>query len=101
MAMTTKILFRGAASTNTSTTLYTVPAATTAIVTNIAATNTSATDVNFTLSLGGVPLQSSTVVPANVTAYIDLKQVLEAGDTISGGASTTDVTFHISGVENA
>ena len=99
MATTTKVLFRGAATTTTSTTLYTVPAATTAVVTNIAATNTSASDATFTLSLGGSELQSATTVPANTTAYIDLKQVLDATDTIQGGASVVDVNFHISGVE--
>ena len=99
MATTTKVLFRGAATTTTSTVLYTVPAATTTVVTNIAATNTSASDVNFTLSLGGIEIQSGTVIPANITAYIDLKQVLEAGDTITGGASSADVNFHMSGVE--
>jgi len=99
MATTTKSLFRGAATTTTSTTLYTVPAGTTAVVTNIAATNTSISDVTFTLSLGGLEVQSSTNVPANTTGYIDLKQVLNAGDTIQGGASTTDINFHISGVE--
>ena len=99
MATTTKVLFRGAATTTTSTTLYTVPAATTAVVTNIAATNTSASDATITLSLGGIEIQSATTIPANTTAYIDLKQVLNATDTIQGGASATDINFHISGVE--
>lgn len=101
MATTTKVLFRGAATTDTSTILYTVPAATTAVVTNIVATNTSATDATFTISLGGVEIQSATTVPGNTTAYIDLKQVLNATDTIQGGASVTSMAFHISGVEIA
>ena len=99
MATTTKVLFRGAATTTTSTTLYTVPAATTAVVTNIAATNTSASDVTFTISLNGVELQSATTIPANITAYIDLKQVMNAGDILAGGASSTSVNLHVSGVE--
>lgn len=99
MATITKVLFRGAATTTVSTTLYTVPAEKTAVVTNIAATNTSASEATFTLSLGGVLLQDETSVPANTTAYIDLKQVLSATDTIQGGASATDMKFHISGVE--
>lgn len=101
MATTTKVLFRGSATTTTSTTLYTVPALTTAVVTNIAANNTSASAATFTISLGGVELQSATSVPANTTAYIDLKQVLNPADTIQGGASVSDITFHISGVEIA
>lgn len=99
MSATTKVLFRGAATTDTSTTLYTVPAGHGAVVTNIAATNTTASDVTFTILLGGIELQNATTIPANITAYIDLKQVLNAGDTIQGGASATGVNFHLSGVE--
>lgn len=98
MATTTKALFRGAASTS-STTLYTVPASTTTVVTNIAVTNTAATAATFTLSLNGVAIQSGSSVAANSTAYIDLKQVLATTQIIAGLASATTVTFHISGVE--
>ena len=99
MATTTKVLFRGAATTNTGTTLYTVPSATTTVVTNIAVANTGSSDYTFTLALDGVPLQTASTVAANTTAYIDLKQVLVATDTITGGASNVAVQFHISGVE--
>lgn len=99
MAVTSKVLFRGSATTTTTTTLYTVPASTTAVVTNIIVTNTSASSRTFTLSLDGVSLHTATPLAANSTAYIDLKQVLAATKTIQGGASTTDVRFHISGVE--
>ena len=100
MATTTKVLFRGAASTS-STTLYTVPASTTTVVSNIAVTNTAATSATFTINLDGVALQSGSSVAANTTAYIDLKQVLATTKTITGLASATTVTFHISGVEIA
>lgn len=99
MATTTKVLFRGAATTNTATVLYTVPSATTTVVTNIAVVNTGSSDYTFTLGLDGVPLQATSTVAANTTAYIDLKQVLVATDTITGGASNVAVQFHISGVE--
>ena len=99
--VTSKTLFRGAATTNTATTLYTVPSATTAVVTNIAVTNTGSSDYTFTLSLNNVSLHTTTTVLANSTAYIDCKQVLDATDTIKGGASNTAVNFHISGVEIA
>lgn len=99
MATATKIMFRGAVSTDTSAVLYTVPALTSAVLTNIAVTNTSNTDATFTISLDDIEIQSETSVPANITAYIDLKQVLESGDTIKGGASASGVNFHISGVE--
>lgn len=98
--VTSKALFRGAASTS-NTTLYTVPASTTTTVTNIAVTNTAATSATFTLNLNGTAIQSGSSIAANATAYIDLKQVLAATQTISGLASATTVNFHISGVEIA
>jgi hypothetical protein len=100
MATTSKVLFRGAAST-ASATLYTVPSATTTVVTNIAITNTATAGATFTLLLDDVELQKDSAVAANTTAYIDLKQVLVATDTIKGLASATTVDFHISGVEIA
>ena len=98
MATTSKVLARTAAATS-STTLYTVPAATTTVVTNIAVTNTAATAATFTLNLNGIAIQSGSTVAANTTAYIDLKQVLNATQVIAGLASATTVNFHISGVE--
>jgi len=99
MATTTKALFRGAATTTTSTTLYTVPASTTSIVTNIAITNTAGTSGTFTMSLDDVTIHSATTIAANTTVYIDLKQVLATTKTIKGGASAASINFHISGVE--
>ena len=98
MATTTKVLFRGAATTNTSTTLYTVPASTTTIVTNIAV-STAGNARTFTLRLGGVTISDSVAIAANSTVFIDLKQVITATQVLAGGASATDVQFHISGVE--
>jgi hypothetical protein len=100
MATTSKVLFRGAAATS-STTLYTTPSATTTVVTNIAIANSSTSSATFTILLDDVELQKDSTVAANTTAYIDLKQVLVATDTIKGLASTTAVDFHISGVEIA
>jgi len=98
MATTSKALARTAAATS-NTTLYTVPSATTTIVTNIAVTNTAASAATFTINLNGTALQSGSSVAANSTAYIDLKQALTATQTISGSASAVTVNFHISGVE--
>jgi hypothetical protein len=100
MATTSKVLFRGAASTS-SATLYTTPSATTTVVTNIAVANTASSAATFTLLLDDVEIQKDSTVAANTTAYIDLKQVLVATDTIKGLASATTVDFHISGVEIA
>lgn len=101
MATTTKALFRGAATTTLTTTLYTVPSATTAVVTNIVVTNTGASAYTFDLALNGTKLASGTSIAANSIATFDIKQVLVATNTIQGGASNTAVNFHISGVEIA
>jgi hypothetical protein len=98
MATTSKALFRGAASTS-STTLYTVPSSTNTIVTNIVVDNTSASAQTFTINLNGTALLSSAAIDANASAFFDLKQALATTQTITGLASATSVTFHISGVE--
>jgi len=99
MATTTKALSRAAATTNTATTLYTVPGSTTTIVSNIVVSNTAATSSTVTISLDGVNLIPTTSIAANTVAMFDLKQVLAATKIIAGGASTTAVLIHISGVE--
>ena len=103
MASTPKRLFRGAATLTVTTPLYTVPASTTTIVSNIAVTNTAATAATFTLGMGtagaNTSLHTTTAIAANSTIYIDLKQALDATNTITGGASAVTVSFHISGVE--
>ena len=99
MATTSKALFRGAATTNIGTTLYTVPASTTTVVTNIVVANTASSAGTFTLGLGGATINQTTAIAANSTIYIDLKQVLTTTTSITGGASATTVNFHISGVE--
>lgn len=101
MATTTsKTLARTAAATS-NTTLYTVPSATTAVVTNIVVSNTAASAGSFTLKLDGVDVISGAAIAANSSAFFDLKQVLAAADLIEGSASATTINFHISGVEIA
>jgi hypothetical protein len=98
MATVTKALVRTAAATS-SATLYTVPSATTTVITNIAVANTAGSAGTFTLLLDDVDLHTTTAIAANTTIYIDLKQVLAAAKTIKGFASATTIDFHISGVE--
>jgi len=98
MATTTKVLARTAAATS-SATLYTVPASTTTVVTNILVANTAASTATFDLLLDDVSIANDVVVAANDTLSIDLKQVLATTKTIKGLASATTVNFHISGVE--
>lgn len=97
MATTSKQLFLGAATTNTATTLYTTPASTTTVLTHIIVF--SSTTATFKLSLGGVVLHNDTPILAGVALNIDCKQVLVATNTITGGASSTNVQFSLSGVQ--
>jgi hypothetical protein len=102
MAVTSKVLARTAAATS-STTLYTQPnTSTTTIVTNLLVTNTTSSTANFTLTIAGVTAASSVSVGAYDTTVIDMKQVIPPTNpaaTIAGSASTTAVSFHLSGVE--
>ena len=100
MATVSKALFRGAASTS-SATLYTVPASTTTVVTNIVVTNTVTGDATFELLLDDVAIAKTVTVGGFDTTVIDLKQVLATTKTIKGLASAVTVNFHISGVEIA
>jgi hypothetical protein len=99
MATTVKALFRGAATTTVGTTLYTVPASTTAVITNIVVTNTAGTSATYTLALDGISIATTVVIGPLDSIVIDMRQVLAATKTITGGASATTVNFHISGVE--
>lgn len=100
MATTSKALARTAAAT-TSTTLYTVPSATTTVVTDIQISNTAASTSTVTIALDGINLLPTVSIAANSIASFSLKQVLAATKTITGLASTTAVSIHISGVEVA
>ena len=100
MATTSKALARGAFATS-SATLYTVPADTSTVVTNIVIANTAGTAGTFSLSLDGVSMATTVSVAANSITTIDIKQVLAATKVIAGLASATSINYHISGVEIA
>jgi len=102
MTVTSKALSRTAAATS-STTLYTVPSTTTVtVVTNIVLANAATSASTSTIALDGVVVVPAVSIPANSLVGFDLKQVLDASGTpkiITGFASTTAVSIHISGVE--
>jgi hypothetical protein len=98
MATLTKVLARTAAATS-STTLYTVPSATTTVVTNIVICNPTGSAVTASMTINAIDLLGSVSVAANSSAFFDLKQVIPATQVIAGSASSTSVDFHISGVE--
>ena len=98
MPTVTKALARTAATT-TSTTLYTVPSATTTVVSNIVICNPTTSAVTASMTINAIDLLGSVSIAANTTAFFDLKQVIPATQVIAGSASTTAVDFHVSGVE--
>lgn len=100
MATTSKAMFRGAFATSNAT-LYTVPAGTTAVVTDIWVANTSATAGTFTIKLDGVEIAPSLEISGNATVNLTPKQVLDATKLIEGSASAVTIKINISGVEIA
>lgn len=107
---TEKQLAQNAQATTTETTIYTVPASTTAIVKQIIVCNTTASAANYSISIvpsGGAAGDTNRIVKtisfaANSTTIYDLSQVMATGGFISilqGTASAITVT--ISGVEKA
>jgi outer membrane protein W len=98
MANTFKVLSRAAATTSAST-VYTVPSSTKTLVTNIVINNQSTSAATYTIYLNNVPIALLAAIPARDSVIIDAKQVLEQNETISTLASTTSVSFHISGLE--
>ena len=101
---TTQWAYRGAASTS-STTLRTVSSTSAvATVTNIVLANAATSASTATVALDGVVIVPAVSIPANSVVGFDMKQVLAAANpakAITGFASTTAVTIHISGVEVA
>lgn len=100
MANTVKKLARTAIAT-TEGVVYTTPALTTAVVTNIILTNTTASVANLTVKLGGVEVISYITITGNGVFALDLKQVLNATDTIEAVSTIEGVKLHISGMEIA
>ena len=98
MASAPRLFYRGSAATS-SATLYTVPSATTAVLTDIVLSNTSATQQYVTMTVDGVNILPAVPLSANTVVTIQPKTVIAAGLIVAGFASSTDVKFHLSGVE--
>lgn len=100
MTTTIKALARGNFSTS-SASLYTVPSATTGIVTNITVCNTTGSSISFYLLIDGVALFSNTSVNQYTSIVIDLKQAIPATKVLSGYADQVGLNYHITGAEIA
>lgn len=106
MANTHKLLGRSAPLAATNTTLYTVPGATTTIVTSLMVCNTgAATTIRvFVIPSGGSANVNNAIyydvsIPAGDTLASNIAVVLEAGDFIQVYNTDVRITFTASGIE--
>ncbi|ATE84900.1 hypothetical protein SEA_BEARDEDLADY_22 [Streptomyces phage BeardedLady] len=84
----------------TLTSVYTVPADTTTIVTNIVIANTNSSATSVLVKMGAITVVPNTPVPANGIFTLDMSQVMDiAGQAIEVQGSASGVGVHISGVE--
>jgi hypothetical protein len=100
MASSPKLFYRGSAATS-SATLYTVPSGTTSVMTDIVVSNTSTNQQYVTMTVDGVNILPTVPVSPNTVISLQPKTVIAAGLIVAGSATSTDVKFHISGVEIA
>ena len=98
MPATPALFYRGAAATS-STTLYTVPSSTTSVLTDIVVSNTSADQQYVTMTVDGVNILPAVPISANTVINLQPKTVMATTKILAGFATSTDVKFHISGVE--
>lgn len=109
MATTYKVLGQSAPSATTATTLYTVPAATEALVSSIAVCNRSASAATYRISIrpDGATLANEHYLvydsscPANDTVIFTIGITVNADDVVEVYASSADLTFHAYGTEMA
>lgn len=96
MAATPALFYRGAAATS-SATLYT--ASTKAVLTDIVVSNTNANQQYVTMTVDGINILPTVPISPNTVITIQPKTVIAATKILAGFATSTDVKFHISGVE--
>jgi hypothetical protein len=96
MAATPALLYRGAAATS-STTLKTTT--TNTVLTDIVISNSSSSQQYVTMTVDGVNILPAVPISANTVVTIQPKTVIASSKVIAGFATSTSVTFHISGVE--
>ena len=67
------------------------------LINSIVISNTSSSQQTYSISINGVSITTSAVIPGNDTVILDMKQVVPANEQVS--CSGTSCTFHFSGVE--
>ena len=96
MAAVPALFYRGAAATS-STTLFTTT--TKSVLTDIVVSNTSSSQQYVTITVDGINIIPTVPVSANTVITIQPRTVIASSKVIAGYATSTDVKFHISGVE--
>lgn len=107
MAIAYKVLGQVAPSATTSTTVYTVPASTEAIVSSVTICNRSSSSGTFRLAVrpDGATLANEhyvvydTSIAANDTIILTVGLTLDATDVLEAYASSADMSFHAYGSE--
>lgn len=107
MADISKVLAQVNPAAVTLTTLYTVPAATSTVVSSLCICNEAATDATFRISIQIAAavdnakqyLYYDAIVPANDTYIATIGMTLAATDVIKCYASSTTVAFQAFGIE--
>jgi len=109
MATTYKVLGQSAPSATTETDVYTVPAATTAVLSTVVVANRSASAVTYRIAVrpDGVTLANQHYIAYDVnvgasdSTTITLGITMDAGDVLTVYASTGDLSFNVFGSEIA
>lgn len=109
MATTYKVLGQSAPGATTDTPVYTVPAATTAVLSTIVVANRSASAVTYRIAVrpDGVTLANQHYIAYDVnvgasdSTTITLGITMDAGDVLSVYAGTGDLSFNVFGSEIA
>jgi hypothetical protein len=107
MATTYKVLGQNAPSATTATTLYTVPAATSAVISTLVVANRAATGATYRISVrpGGASQANQHYIAFDVavgaadSTTLTLGLTLAATDVVTVYASTADISFNLFGSE--
>lgn len=107
MATTYKVLGQSAPSATTETDVYTVPAATTAVLSTVVVANRSASAVTYRIAVrpDGATLANQHYIAYDVnvgasdSTTITLGITMDAGDVLTVYASTGDLSFNVFGSE--
>jgi hypothetical protein len=107
MPITYKVLGQNSPTANTLTTVYTVPALTSAVLSTVTVCNQSSVGATFRLAVrpSGESIAAKhyinydTPVPANDTVSLTLGITLAATDVLSANANTSTLSFNVFGSE--